>query len=142
MFSATSFGNLVQDNVQLDANTNRRLDVQMQVAGVNQSVTVDASVLALQTERADVSTQIQRTQVANLPLGANRNFQTLMKLVPGSSPPAPSHSSAGNPTGALQSYVNGGADTSNSSRIDGTAVLNFWRATSSPTCRPPKQSKQ
>jgi len=125
-FSATSFGILVQDNVQLDANTDRRLDVQMQVAGVSQNVTVDASPLALQTERADVTTQIQQTQVANLPLGANRNFQTLMKLVPGSSPPAPSHSSAGNPTGALQSYVNGGADTSNSTRIDGAAVLNFW----------------
>jgi len=125
-FTTPNFGTVVQENVQLDANTDRRVDAQLQVAQVNQSVTVDASVLALQTERADVNTQIQQTQVANLPLGSNRNFQTLMKLVPGSSPPAPSHSSAGNPTGALQSYVNGGADTSNSTRIDGTAVLNFW----------------
>ncbi|HEY3839088.1 MAG TPA: carboxypeptidase-like regulatory domain-containing protein, partial [Bryobacteraceae bacterium] len=104
-FTAPLFGILVQDNVQLDANTERRVDAQLQLAQVNQSVTVDASMVALQTERADVNTQIQQTQVANLPLGANRNFQTLMRLVPGSSPPAASHSSAGNPTGALQSYV-------------------------------------
>lgn len=125
-FTAPLFGIVVKENVQLDANTERRVDAQLQLAQVNQSVTVDASVAALQTERADVSTQIQQSQVANLPLGANRNFQTLMRLVPGSSPPAASHSSAGNPTGALQSYVNGGADTSNSTRIDGMAVLNFW----------------
>jgi hypothetical protein len=125
-FTAPLFGIQVQENVQLEANTDHRADAQLQLAQVNQSVTVDASAVTLQTERADVSTQIQQTQVANLPLGANRNFQTLMRLVPGSSPPAASHSSAGNPTGALQSYVNGGADTSNSTRIDGTAVLNFW----------------
>ena len=125
-FSAPSFGTVVQENVLVDANTSRRVDAQLQLAQVSQSVTVDASVVSLQTERADVSSQIQNSQVENLPLGSNRNFQTLYKLVPGSSPPAPSHSSAGNPTGALQSYVNGGADTSNSTRIDGTAVLNFW----------------
>ena len=124
--SAPSLTTFVAENVQLDANTVRRVDAQMQVAQVNQTVTVDAYTTALQTERADVSTQVQAAQVANLPLGSNRNFQTLLRLVPGSSPPAPSHSSAGNPTGALQSYVNGGADTSNSTRIDGTAVLNFW----------------
>ncbi|HXB75657.1 MAG TPA: carboxypeptidase regulatory-like domain-containing protein [Candidatus Acidoferrales bacterium] len=124
--SAPSLSTFVAENVQLDANTVRRVDAQMQVAQVSQTVTVDASAAALQTERADVGSEIQSTQVANLPLGGNRNFQTLLRLVPGSSPPAPSHSSAGNPTGALQSYVNGGADTSNSTRIDGTAVLNFW----------------
>jgi hypothetical protein len=124
--SAPSFATFVTENIRLDGNTVQRLDAQMQVAQMNQSVTVDASAVTLKTERADVSAQIAETQVDNLPLGANRNFQTLFKLVPGSSPPAPSHSSAGNPTGALQSYVNGGADTSNSTRIDGTAVLNFW----------------
>ena len=43
----------------------------------------------------------------HLPLGTDRNFQSLYKLVQGSSPPAPSHSAAGNPTGALATSVNG-----------------------------------
>ncbi|HLJ45112.1 MAG TPA: carboxypeptidase-like regulatory domain-containing protein, partial [Bryobacteraceae bacterium] len=124
--SAPSFATVVQENVHLDANALRRIDTQLQVAQVNQSVTVDASAAALQTDRADVSSQIGATQVANLPLGVNRNFQTLYKLVPGSSPPIAAHSSAGNPTGALATNVNGGADTSNLTRIDGTADPNFW----------------
>jgi hypothetical protein len=85
--SAPLLSTFVAENVQLDANTVRRVDAQMQVAQVGQTVTVDASASTLQTERADVGSQIQSTQVANLPLGANRNFQTLLKLVPGSSPP-------------------------------------------------------
>jgi hypothetical protein len=123
--SAPAFSPVVEENVQLDANLVRRMDVQLQVGQVNQSVTVDASAAILQTDRADVTTQLGESQVSNLPLGANRNFQTLYKLVPGSSPPIPSHSSAGNPTGALATNVNGGADTANSTRIDGTANPNF-----------------
>jgi hypothetical protein len=124
--SAPSFSPVVEENVALDANIVRRMDVQLQVGQVTQSVTVDASAAILQTDRADVNTQLGESQVSNLPLGANRNFQTLYKLVPGSSPPIPSHSSAGNPTGALATNVNGGADTANSTRIDGTAHPNFW----------------
>jgi hypothetical protein len=124
--SAPSFTSVVQENVALDANIIRRMDVQLQLGQVTQSVTVDASAAILQTDRADVNTQLGESQVSNLPLGANRNFQTLYKLVPGSSPPIPSHSSAGNPTGALATNVNGGADTANSTRIDGTAHPNFW----------------
>jgi hypothetical protein len=125
-FSAPAFGSVVQENVQLEANNTRRLDVQMQLAQVSQSVTVDASAPALQTDKADVSTELGSTQIANLPLGVNRNFQTLYKLVPGASPPIAAHSSAGNPTGALATNVNGGSDTANSTLIDGTADPNFW----------------
>lgn len=125
-FTATSFGKVVQENVQLEANNTRRLDVTLQLAQVNQSVTVDASAPALQTDRADISTDLGASQVANLPLGVNRNFQTLYKLVPGASPPIAAHSSAGNPTGALATNVNGGSDTANSTLIDGTADPNFW----------------
>src|SRR5207253_1461713 len=72
--SAVSFGGVVRDNVQVEGNTIRRLDAQLQLAQVSQSVTVDASALALQTDSADVNTSIRETQVANLPLGADRNF--------------------------------------------------------------------
>ncbi len=125
-FTANSFGTMVQQNVQLEANNTRRLDVTLQLAQVNQSLTVDASAAALQTDRSDVSTQLATNEVANLPLGVNRNFQTLYKLVPGASPPVAAHSSAGNPTGALATNVNGGSDTANSTLIDGTADPNFW----------------
>jgi hypothetical protein len=124
--SATSFATVVQDNVRIEGNTVRRMDVELQLAQVSQNVTVDAAALALQTDSSDVNTQIRESQVANLPLGQDRNFQTLLKLVPGSTPPGPSHSKAGNPTGSLASNVNGGSNTVNMTRIDGTSDPNFW----------------
>src|SRR5690242_6762400 len=124
--SAASFGTVVQNDVHLDANAIRRVDVRMQMAQVSQQVVVDASAIALKTDRADVSSQISSSEIANLPLGVDRNFQSLYKLVPGSSPPAPSHSKAGNPTGSLANHVNGQSDTANMTRIDGTADPNFW----------------
>lgn len=124
--SAASFQTVVEQNVAVDANTVRREDAQLQVAQVNQSVTVNAAAVPLQTDRADVSTEIGSAPLANLPLGANRNFETLYKLVPGTTPPVPAHSTAGNPTGALAHYTNGASDTANLTRIDGTADPNFW----------------
>ena len=124
--SAASFATLVEENVRLDANSIRRADAQLQLAQVSQSVTVNAAAAALQTDRADVSTQIGSGMVVNLPLGANRNFETLYKLVPGASPPIPAHSAAGNPSGALAKNVNGASDTANSTQIDGTADPIFW----------------
>lgn len=124
--SAASFGTVVQNEVRLDANTVRRVDVQLQLSQVSQQVQVEASNLALKTDRADVSSQISSSQIADLPLGVDRNFQTLYKLVPGSSPPTSAHSKAGNPTGSLAHHVNGQSDTANMTRIDGTADPNFW----------------
>jgi len=125
--SASPFGSTTLDNVQLDANAVRRADVQMQLAQVNQSVTVDASAAVLQTDMADVNTQLRSTQIANLPLGANRNFQTLFKLIPGSSPPIPSHSVAGNPSQSLAYSVNGTSNEQNLTRIDGTSDIFPWQ---------------
>src|SRR5689334_2539398 len=56
--SAASFGTNVQSNIQLDANTARRVDVSLEVSQVSQSVTVDASAVTLQADRVEVNTQI------------------------------------------------------------------------------------
>ncbi len=131
--SAPAFGATEQNNVQVDGNSVRRVDGSAKLVQVNQNVTVDASSVTLQTDRADASSQIQSSQVENLPLGANRNFRTLYKLIPGSSPPIAAHSSAGNPTGALATDVNGGAlpirlaSTAAASSISGKATSSLCR---------------
>src|SRR5207245_4335577 len=56
--SATSFGSFVAENVRIDANTTRRIDVQLQVKAQTESVTVSAGPPVLQTDRADVHTAI------------------------------------------------------------------------------------
>jgi hypothetical protein len=123
---APSFGTLVEQGVVVDANTVRRVDAKLQLAQVSQSVTVDAAVAVLQTDRADVSNELRSQQIAELPTPGTRNFQSLFLLVPGYSPPAGSHSEAGNPQGALATNVNGASYNNNATRIDGALDLYPW----------------
>jgi hypothetical protein len=124
--AAQGFATVVQENVRVDANTTRRADVQMEVARVNQTITVKARAETLQTDRTDVKSELASSQITNLPLGTDRNFQSLYILVPGAAPPISSHSYAGNPTQSLAMYINGGAETANMTLIDGTIDTNFW----------------
>jgi hypothetical protein len=124
--SAQGFATVVQENVGVEANTTRRVDVQMQVARVSQEITVKAAAEALQTDRSDVKSDLNSTQLTSLPLGNDRNFQSAYLLVPGAAPPFASHSFAGNPTQSLAMYVSGGLDTSNITLIDGSIDTNFW----------------
>ncbi|MBI2689305.1 MAG: TonB-dependent receptor [Acidobacteria bacterium] len=126
--SAPSFSTVVQDGVTIATNTTRRLDARLQVAQVNESVTVNASALSLQTDRADVNNQISKTQVMNLPFAGQqgRNFQNLYKLLPGFSPPAELHSDAGNPQRSLGTNVNGASYSNNNTRLDGATVSYPW----------------
>jgi len=125
-FIAPGFGILVQSNIQLDANTSRRVDAALEVSQMNQSVTVDASAVVLQADRVEVNTQISDKEVEDLPLTGSRNFQSLLELVPGVSPPAASPSEAGNPTGALATNVNGSSYNNNGTRIDGAVNGYPW----------------
>jgi hypothetical protein len=123
--SAIAFATAIQDNVRVDANSERRMDIQLPVAQANQEIEVKAAAEALQTDRADVTSEISSSQVSNLPLGLNRNFQTLNQLVPGVQPPYASHSFAGNPTGSLAMNVNGLGDSTNMTLIDGVPDPNY-----------------
>ena len=51
--SAPSFGTVVQSGIDISVNTVRRVDVQLALAQVNQTVNVEASGATLQTDRAD-----------------------------------------------------------------------------------------
>ena len=124
--SAPSFGNVVGQGVIVDANTVRRMDVQMQLAQVNQSVEVQAAAVTLQADRADVGAELQSAQIAQLPEPSTRNFQSLLVIVPGYAPPVTSHSEAGNPQGALATNVNGASYNNNNTRIEGTSDLYPW----------------
>ena len=110
----------------LDANVVRRFDTQLQVSTVEQTLTVDAEAVALQTDRADVSQQLQSQQLSDLPEGGTRNFQSVFIVIPGFSPPASEHSEAGNPQGALGTNVNGASYNNNATRLDGALDLYPW----------------
>lgn len=124
--SAPSFGTVNQKGIAVNANTVQRLDARLQLSSVAETVTVEASAFTLQTDRADVNTQIKNTQIANLPITGGRNFQQLYKLVPGFNPPANAHSDAGNPQRALVGNVNGVSHSNNTTRLDGATISYPW----------------
>ncbi len=124
--SAASFGAISQQGIVVNANTVQRLDARLQLSTLAETITVQASAFTLQTDRADLNTQIHTTEIANLPISAGRNFQQLYKLVPGFSPPADSNSDAGNPQKALISNVNGVSQSNNNTRLDGATISYPW----------------
>lgn len=118
--SLKGFKKVARENVQVDVNTTVRVDLVMQVGEVSETVTIEASAAPiLQTDRADTGRLIETKQVAELPLGFNRNFQGLLVTVPGATRPARPHSEFFNPQDSLESKVNGQSRMSNNFMIEG-----------------------
>ena len=122
----TGFKSYTKSNVNIALNSIVREDVQMSVGGATETVTITAAAPALQTDRADVSNQLDKGQITNLPLPAGRNFQQLYKLIPCASAPADAHSDAGNPQRALITNFNGVSHSNNNTRLDGATVSYPW----------------
>src|SRR5262245_30856213 len=112
--------------VNVSLNSTMREDVRMEVGATSESVTITAAAAILQTDRADVSSQLDKQQITNLPIGEGRNFQQLYKLIPGAAPPANAHSDAGNPQRSLVTNFNGVSFSNNNTRLDGTTVSYPW----------------
>src|SRR5205823_1458752 len=126
VISASSFASLTQKGVVLMNNTVLRLDARLQIAQVTENVVVEASAVNLQTDRADINQHISTRQVSDLPVTGQRNYQALLKLVPGISPPRSNNSEAGNPHGSLVTNVNGASYSTNNSRLDGASNIYPW----------------
>jgi Carboxypeptidase regulatory-like domain len=124
--SAPSFVTLIEQNIHLTTNVVQRVDANLQLAKVRQTVTVSAPPVTLQTQRADVRSLITTNQVSDLPLTADNNFESLFTVVPGLTPPAMEHSDAANPTAGLNTNANGQGDQTNAPMIDGTPNPNYW----------------
>jgi hypothetical protein len=113
------FKKSAQTGIGVQVNATVRRDVQLETGSVSEQVTVTAQELALQTDRADTGRLIESKQVADLPLGFNRNFQGLIFTVPGSTRPSRPHSQFFNSQDSLESKVNGQSRLSNNVQIEG-----------------------
>jgi Carboxypeptidase regulatory-like domain len=108
-----------RENVDVIVNTATRVDLVLQPGSVNESVVVTGSPAIMQTDRADVSTNIEAHTLGNVPIGVNQNFQTLLTLVPGVGPPVFQHSQFFNSASSIQTEVNGQPRQGNSYQIEG-----------------------
>lgn len=124
--SAPCFANFTQTGIAISVNAVTRVDVQLQLSTVAESVTVGASAAMLQTDRADVRAEITSRQLLDLPVSGNRNYQSLFRLIPGMSPPRLENSLAGNPNEGLTVNVNGASRSINNTRIDGASNTHIW----------------
>jgi hypothetical protein len=76
------FKKLMKPDVILHVQDALRIDFQMPVGDVSETVTVESGAPQVNTESGTVSTVINRTFVENVPLNG-RSFQTLIELTPG-----------------------------------------------------------
>jgi hypothetical protein len=129
--TAPSFRSLTETNVAVQPNEIRRVDVQLQIAQTTESVEVSAGAVVLQTDKADIHSEISAQEVQELPYngGEGKNFQSLLLLLPGAATTAGSgeaNSEAGNPQRAITVYMNGVSSQSNNTRLDGTGISYPW----------------
>jgi hypothetical protein len=116
---AGGFKKSTHQNVDVLINSTTRMDMDLSVGAASETVMVTTAPALLQTDRADISTKIEAKQIADLPLGTNRNFQSLLNLVPGTSPATYQHSQFFNAQGALQTQANGLPRMGNLYQIEG-----------------------
>jgi len=73
--SAAGLQNYTQNGIEVTPNTIRRVDVTLTVGRVTESVTVEATAAALQTDRAEIRSDVTGNTLTNVPvpIGATTN---------------------------------------------------------------------
>src|SRR4030095_13053652 len=122
----TGFRTVSKTNVEVAINTVTRENVRLEVGALAEQVTVEAQAALLQTDKSDVRHEITGKTIQNLPLPAYRNYQSLVALVPGATPPAFQNAVVDTPGRALRSFVNGTATNNNNPLVDGAVNINIW----------------
>ncbi len=112
--------------VGVSINNISRADLQMNIGAVSESVSVTAATPDLQTDRAEVRTEVTTKELRELPVPPGRNYQNLFRSIPGFSPPENAHSVPSNPSRSLRYNVNGASASSNDVRVDGASQFNVW----------------
>ena len=103
-----------------------RVDMTLDIGTLTETITVSSAAELLQTDKADVSTELKSAEITSLPLNRFRNYQALMNLVPGTTPLAFGNAETDTPARSLATHVNGQANTNNSTRTDGATNMNIW----------------
>ena len=118
---ATGFKKLVSNPIALEINQTARIDLQLLIGSVGESVTIEAAAPVLQTENVTVGQVITGTTTTSLPLNG-RNFQQLTLLVPGTINPNPGGFNSVGQGSQGRPYVNGNREQGNAFLLDGISV--------------------
>lgn len=122
--TAPGFLTAERSSVVITVNVTTRLDIVLQLASTQQTLNVVDAPPPLQTDKADVHTDITAKEVQELPLNGYRNYQTLLNLVPGATPTLYQNAMMDTPGRSLTTNINGTSRNNNITRVDG-AVMTF-----------------
>ncbi len=111
-FEAEGFKRLIREHVALYTGQQLRLDVELTVGNVNESVTVTSDAPLLKTESGNLGQVISHEKIVELPLNG-RTFVSLVALAPGTALPP----------GSDFPRINGGRPLVNEYMYDGISVL-------------------
>jgi hypothetical protein len=120
------FKEMRQTGIRVTAGNPVRFDLKLEVGAVQEAVTVTAESTLLQTEKADLHTELSSKEVTSLPLNIFRNYQALINLVPGATPAQFQNAEIDTPGRALSTSINGVARNVNAFRVDGAVSVNIW----------------
>lgn len=117
--SGQGFKKETRSNVDVAVNTTTRVDITLQPGSITETVTVTGAPPIMETDRADVSTNLEAETLSTMPVMVNQNFQSLLTLAPGVGPPIFEHSQFFNAASSVQTEVNGQPRVGNSYQIEG-----------------------
>jgi carboxypeptidase family protein/TonB-dependent receptor-like protein len=116
------FKKWLRKGVILQVNQRARVDVTLEVGGIEETTSVVASLPLLRTDSSEVGTVIEERAIKELPLNG-RNFATLVYLTPGITPGQANENLSGastfNPRGASNFNALGHQANANAWLIDG-----------------------
>jgi len=120
------FKSFVRSRLEVGAGNALRVDIALEVGQVTETVEVKADAAVLQTDRADVRGSVESTQMRDLPVPPARDYESLLGLIPGVSPPSGSQSLENSPSRAASFNINGMPGALRTTRIDGAAESNIF----------------
>ncbi len=123
----TGFRAFLTSNILVNQNNVVRVDAQLQVGAQAEKIEVTAEAAVLQTDRADIHTEVASQQLESLPQ-ATRSYQGLLATVPGMVV-APGQLAGGtnNPSKSMQFSFNGTGTQAAEVRVEGVSTNNPWQ---------------
>ncbi|HEY7497688.1 MAG TPA: TonB-dependent receptor, partial [Vicinamibacterales bacterium] len=120
------FKEFKQPQVPVTAGAISRVDAKLEVGAMTDTVTVRSEAVLLKTDKADTASAFTDKEIVDLPLPDFRNYQSLLDLVPGSTPSDFQNAEIDTPARALTTNINGTNRNTNSTRVDGATNQFTW----------------
>jgi hypothetical protein len=124
--TAPGFRTMTRTGVEVTINSVNRITLRLEVGQITEQVTVAAAAAMLQTDRSDTRAELTSKAVVELPLSNYRNYQSLLNLVPGTTPAIEQNSIGASPQRSLSTNINGTNRNNNNTRVDGAINVYIW----------------